>query len=192
MPDHAPPPAPSLATSLSHLGRAGTHAEGFVNPGVVRGSTMLYGSCDDRRALAPQKLGRGPLYGTAGGPTHHALEDVVAAIEGGTRCQIVSTGLSAVTDAAVRLPGRRRPSADAGFSVLRAGPRVLPTPFLARFGRDDRPITTRRSTPAGIDAAVRRRLPSVLYTESPGSQTFEVQDIPALAEVAHARGANGA
>ena len=99
MTDRVPParPQPSLATRLSHAARAGARTQGFVNPPVHRGSTMLYPTCEARIRQSEEHRGRGPLYGTAGSPTHHALEDLVAEIEGGTRCQIVSTGLAAVT-----------------------------------------------------------------------------------------------
>ena len=185
MPDHTPPGAkPSLATRLSHLGRAGTRAVGFVNPPVARGSTMLYESCDDRRARSPERLGRGPLYGTAGGPTHHALEDVVAAIEGGTHCQIVSTGLAAVTVPllAYLSAGDHCLMPDNAYGPARS----FCDEFLVRMG-----VVTDYYDPEihpDALAAMIRRDTRVLYTESPGSHTFEVQDVPALAAVAHAHG----
>ena len=84
---------------------------------------MLYPTCEDRRTNGSQRLGRGFLYGTAGNPTHHALEDMVAAIEGGTRCQIVSTGLAAVTVPLLAY-------LSAGDHLLHAGQRVRPGPQL--------------------------------------------------------------
>ena len=71
-----------MGTRLSHAGRAGTRIRGFVNPPLLRGSTMLYRSCDDRRASAATRLDQAPNYGVMGNATHHALEDVVAEIEG--------------------------------------------------------------------------------------------------------------
>ncbi len=98
MPDHAPPPAKhGSATRLSHAGRAGTRSPRLRQPaGAARlhhAVPVLRGPAGQRQPAARPRL----LYGTAGNPTHHALEDVVAEIEGGTRCQIVSTGLAAVT-----------------------------------------------------------------------------------------------
>jgi len=81
----------------SHAGRAGTHVQGFVNPGVMRGSTVLQPDIATRKAAGGKRLEQAWIYGTAGGPTHWALENTIAEIEGGTRCQIVSTGLAAVT-----------------------------------------------------------------------------------------------
>ena len=177
------PPA-SLTTRLSHEGRAGTRTEGFVNPPVHRGSTMLYPTCGDRVRQSGGHLGRGPLYGTAGGPTHHALEDVVAAIEGGTRCQIVSTGLAAIT---VPL-----------LAYLSAGDHCLmPDSVYGPSRRFCDEVLRRMGVQvtyyepeidgAALDALIRPET-RVLYTESPGSHTFEMQDVPALAAVAHAKG----
>jgi cystathionine beta-lyase len=185
MPDHALPPAKlGFATQTSHLGRAGTRVNGFVNPPVLRGSTMLYTSCTDRRSKSVDHMGRGFLYGTAGNPTHHALEDMVAAIEGGTRCQIVSTGLAAITVPLLAY-------LDAGDHLLLPdsayGPaRNFADNFLPRMGVG----TTYYDPVIAPDAlaALIRPETRVLYTESPGSHTFEVQDIPALAAVAHERG----
>src|SRR3954463_11847772 len=87
----------SIATRLSHAGRAGTKGHGFVNPPVHRGSTMLHTDCADRIAVGAERLEHAEVYGVMGNATHHALENVIAEIEGGTRCQIVSSGLAAVT-----------------------------------------------------------------------------------------------
>jgi len=75
-------------TRLSHAGRAGTNVRGFVNVPVHRGSTMLYGSMSERTNAANERFEQKAHYGTGGSATHWALENVVAEIEGGTRCQI--------------------------------------------------------------------------------------------------------
>ena len=184
MPDQSPPIKHAAATRLSHSGRAGTRIHGFVNPPVLRGSTMLYPSCEARKASGSQRLGRGFLYGTAGNPTHHALEDVVAEIEGGTRCQIVSTGLAAVTVPllAYLSAGDHLLLPDSVYGPARS----FADGFLLRMG-----ISTTYYDPL-IDVAALAELiqpkTRVLYTESPGSHSFEVQDVPALAAVAHERG----
>jgi cystathionine beta-lyase len=174
-----------FATRLSHAGRAGTKVRGFVNPPVHRGSTMLHLDIADRVARSKMRLEQGQAYGTQGNATHHALEDVVAEIEGGTRCQIVSTGLAAVTVPLLCY-------LNAGDHLLLPdsvyGPaRAFATGMLARLG-----VETTFYDPCidatGIEAQFRPNT-KVLYLESPGSHTFEVQDVPALAAVAHARGA---
>ncbi len=183
--DITPPGKAGFYTRLSHAGRAGTNVRGFVNPPVYRGSTMLYPKMADRVAAAGERLEQKAHYGTGGGPTHWPLENIIAEIEGGTRCQIVSTGLAAVT---VPL-----------LAYLKAGDHMLmpdsaygPTRnfcdnFLNRFG-----VATTYYDPcitAEALAPMFQPNTTVLYTESPGSHTFEVQDVPALAALAHTKGA---
>ena len=175
----------ALMTRLSHAGRAGTRIRGFVNPPLVRGSTMLYPSCAERRASNATRLDQAPNYGVMGNATHHALEDVIAEIEGGTRCQIVSSGLAAVTTPllAYLKTGDHCLVPDSVYGPAR----TFCDGMLAGLG-----IETTYYQP-NIDAAGLRDLlrpnTTVVYTESPGSHTFEMQDIPALAEAAHAHGA---
>ena len=86
-----------FATRLSHTGRAGKRVHGFVNPAVHRGSTVLYPSMAQRKEFQAARMEQELVYGVLGTPTHWPLENVIAEIEGGTRCQITSSGLSAVT-----------------------------------------------------------------------------------------------
>jgi cystathionine beta-lyase len=170
---------------MSHAGRAGTKIHGFVNPGVHRGSTVLMPDCESRRTFAKRRFDQVMTYGTQGGPTHYALEDVVAEIEGGSRCMIVGTGLAAV---AVPL-----------LAFLKAGEHCLmpdsvygPARNLAEGLMTGWGIETTFYDPcvdeAGMRALIRPNT-KVVYTESPGSHTFEIQDIPAIARAAHAAGA---
>ena len=69
---------------------------GFVNPAVHRGSTVLFPNVAARKEGAKHRFEQFMTYGTQGGPTHYAFEDVIAEIEGGTRCLVVGTGLAAV------------------------------------------------------------------------------------------------
>lgn len=172
-------------TRLSHAGRPGTRTHGFVNPAVMRGSTVLYPSCADRTTLGAQRLEQAMIYGVLGNPTHHALENVVAEIEGGTRCQIVSSGLAAVTTPLLAYLG-------AGDHVLVPDSCYGPTrsfcdSLLHRMG-----VSTTYYEPtldgAGLEPLMQPNT-KVVFTESPGSHSFEMQDIPALAAVAHAHGA---
>ncbi len=187
MPDQMlPHTGHGLGTRMSHAGRAGTKVHGFVNRGVERGSTVLYTSVAERRAAGAKRLEQAMIYGVMGNPTHHALEDVVAEIEGGTRCQIVSSGLSAVTTPLLAYLGT-------GDHLLMPdsvyGPaRNFADGMLARMG-----VATTYYEPT-IDgtglAALMQPNTRVVYLESPGSHTFEVQDVPALCAVAHAHGAS--
>ena len=172
-------------TRLSHVGRAGSRTHGFVNPAVHRGSTVLF---PDLAARAANRAKRGDqvlTYGTQGTQTHWALEDMIAEIEGGTRALIVGTGLAAVT-----LPLMAYLQSGDHCLMLDScyGPaRNFCDNYLSHMG-----VETTYYDPcideAGM-AALMRPNTKVVYTESPGSHTFEVQDIPAIACAAHAGGA---
>ena len=174
-------------TKLSHVGRRSKHEHGFVNPPLLRGSTVLVPTVAQRKALQAQPGARVLTYGLGGSETHWALEDAIAEIEGGTRCFIVGSGLSAVTTPLLAFM-------KAGDHCLMPdhvyGPaRNFCDGMLKRFG-----VETTYYDPCitgdGI-AALMRPNTTVVYTESPGSHTFEVQDIPAIAAAAHAGGAPG-
>lgn len=172
-------------TRLSHTGRNAKTQHGFVNPPLMRGSTVLYPTVADRKALGAKRGERALTYGLGGSQTHWALEDVIAEVEGGTRCAIVCSGLAAVTTPLLAF-------LSAGDHCLVPdsvyGPaRNFCDGLLTRFG-----VETTYYDPcideAGI-AALMRPNTKVVYTESPGSHTFEVQDVPAIARAAHAGGA---
>ena len=185
MPDDSHPKSHGFATRMSHAGRAGTRVHGFVNPPVHRGSTVLYPNCESRRELAKRRFEQVMTYGTQGGPTHYALEDVIAEIEGGSRALIVGTGLAAI---AVPL-----------LAYLKAGDHCLMPDSVYGPGRNLAEglmkgwgIETSFYDPtvdeAGMRALIRPNT-RVVYAESPGSHSFEMQDIPAIARAAHAAGA---
>ena len=172
-------------TKLSHLGRRSKHEHGFVNPPLLRGSTVLVPTVAERKALQAQKGAQVLTYGTGGSQTHWALEDTIAAIEGGTRCYIVGTGLAAVTVPLLVF-------LKSGDHMLMPdhvyGPaRNFASGMLVKYG-----VETTFYDPCitgdGLSKLMRPNT-TVVYTESPGSHTFEVQDVPAIARAAHAGGA---
>ncbi|WP_298222584.1 cystathionine beta-lyase [Acidocella sp.] len=174
-----------IETTLVQAGRAPVRQYGFVNPPLKRGSTVLHASVAAKKEVG-QHAAFEPIenYGLMGNETHFALEAAIAEIEGGTRAQVTSSGLSAIT-----LPL---------LAYLKTGEHLLvpdsvygPTrtfcdSVLTRFGIETSyydPMVT----PESLKALLRPNT-KVLFTESPGSHTFEVQDIPGLAKVAHAHG----
>jgi cystathionine beta-lyase len=172
-------------TRLSHVGRAGKHVAGFVNPPLMRGSTVLAPTIAERTELQNRRGEQVLTYGLGGSETHWALEDAIAEIEGGTRCQIVGSGLAAVTTPllAYLKAGDHCLMPDSVYGPARG----FATSMLPRFG-----VETTFYDPcvdeAGMAELIRPNT-TVVYTESPGSHTFEVQDVPAIARAAHARGA---
>ena len=175
----------SFETRLSHAGRPGTRIHGMVNPPLHRGSTVLQPSIAARIEAGKHRLDQALIYGIMGSATHHALEDVVAEIEGGTRCQIVSSGLAAVTTALLAY-------LEAGDHCLVPDSVYGPARAFCDTVLKRMQIETTYYRPeideAGI-AKLMRPNTRVVYTESPGSHTMEMQDVPALARAAHAKGA---
>jgi cystathionine beta-lyase len=169
----------SVETVLTHLGRTPDDQFGFVNTPVYRGSTVLFKTLADIEAQQQRFL-----YGRAGNPTTESVETVITALEGAYRTQLVPSGLAAITVALLSC-------VQAGDDILVSDSayepgRIFSDGFLARMG-----VTTRYYDPrigAGLAALMQPNTKAVL-AESPGSLTFEVQDIPALAAVAHAGGA---
>ena len=172
-------------TRLVHAGRAPQRDGGIVNPPVSRASTVLYPTLAAfaRRGEGEAKY-RGVRYGAYGTANTLALADAVAELEGGAGAVATSTGLSAVTLSLTALVGQ-------GNHVLITDSAYGPTrafcdEVLNRFGVE----TTYYDPLIGADiAGLMRPNTRVVFTESPGSLTFEVQDIPAIAAAAHRHGA---
>ena len=160
-------------TRDSHAGRP-REGQRLVNPGVHRGSTVLFSDYDTFRHR------RSPFfYGRHGTPTHDALAQSVAALEGADAVTFAPSGLAAVTLAMLSF-------ARSGGHVLVTDSAYDPTSsfcdgVLARTG-----VETEYYDPLigeGLGPLIRPETCAVL-AESPGSLTFEVQDIPALVRAA--------
>ena len=163
-----------ISTKLTMLGRNPEEQAGFVNAPVYRGSTIVYGSLDDlehRRARFS--------YGTAGSPTIENLENAWTELSGAAGTVMSPSGLGAI--------------ALALFATTRAGDHVLVTDsvyrparnfcdnLLARYG-----VEVSYYDPmigAGIESLIKANT-RVIFMEAPGSQSFEVQDVPAIVAVA--------
>ncbi len=167
-------------TRLVHAGRDPFEQFGFVNTPIYRGSTVLQPTLADLEA----RHGKRFIYGTLGTPTTEALEKAWSEIAGAAGTVLASSGLAAITVALLT-------AVKAGDHVLVTDSAYLPTRtlcdvFLARMG-----VETSYYDPligGGIAALMRPNTKAVLV-EAPGSQSFEMQDVPAIAEAAHARGA---
>ncbi len=168
-------------TTLVTAGRDTKAQKGFVNPPVVHGSTVLYPTAEDLHAHRGEYQ-----YGRRGTPTTKALQEALMALEG-PQCAgvgIAPSGVSAITTTLL--------------AVLKAGDHLLvcdnayrPTRnfcdgLLAGYG-----VETTYFDPligAGVAELFKPNTKAILL-EAPGSQSFEMPDIPAIAAVAHGRGA---
>ncbi|PKP77788.1 MAG: cystathionine beta-lyase [Alphaproteobacteria bacterium HGW-Alphaproteobacteria-3] len=151
---------------------------GIVNPPVYHASTVLYPTLEAVKARSQPVT-----YGRRGTPTTFALQDAIAELEGGYRTVLTSSGLSAVTTALLAFlkTGDHLLMVD---SVYQPSRHFCDT-VLTRYGVDVEyydPLIG-----GGIERLIRTET-KVIFTESPGSVTFEVQDIPAIAEAAHRSG----
>jgi cysteine-S-conjugate beta-lyase len=187
--DDAPPEEGGRPlTRLITLGRDHKTNFDFVNPPLVRGSTVLHADVADMRERVRRRNAGDDAppvaYGIYGTPTHHAFYAALSDLEGGAHSWAVPSGLVACTISIL--------------AYVRAGDHVLVPDAvywpsrrycretLSRYG-----VETTFYDPcigAGIEALCRRTT-RVIVVESPGSHTFEMQDIPAIAAVARARDA---
>jgi len=166
-------------TRLAHAGRDPERFHGFVNTPIYRGSTVLYPTMACLEENAQEYS-----YGRLCTPTVAALQSMIAEVEGGDSTLLTPSGLSAISTALLSFAG-------SGDHILVSDSVYRPTRrfcdnVLKRLG-----VTTTYYDPLIRDgiAALLTDKTKVVFTESPGSQTFEVQDIPALAAAAHAGGA---
>jgi len=167
-------------TLLTHAGLDPHANHGIVNPPVYHASTVLSKTLEDFMARGSARV----RYGRTGTPTSFAFEDAVAELEGGTGAVSAPSGLAAITTAllACLKAGDHLLMTDSAYQPTR---RFCDT-ALTKFG-----VQVEYYDPligAGI-AGLMRPETSVVYIESPGSLTFEVQDLPAIAEAAHKAGA---
>ncbi len=167
------------ATKIAHGGLDPHAFHGFVNPPVVHASTVLYpniqGTIDRTQPYT---------YGSTGTPTTDALRTLVLALEEGEDCVLTPTGRSANACALTALvkPGDHVIVPDNVYFPTRK----FCNGFLDRFG-----VSTTYVDPLDHDAVAKalETPTAVMFLEAPGSQTFEVPDVPHLAKMARDAGA---
>ena len=170
-------------TRLVTAGRKPEENFGIVNPPVYHASTITFPTvaamekaCEDRFEVV--------YYGRYGTPTTFAFEDAVAALEGGEKTIAVPSGLAAIAGPLLTL-------LKTGDHVLMVDTVYQPTRKLCDGTLADFGVETTYYDPMigrGIAELMRPRT-KVVFVEAPGSLTFEVQDVPAIAEEAHKAGA---
>jgi cystathionine beta-lyase len=165
-------------TKLAHAGRQPFAHYGFVNTPIYRGSTVLFPTFEDLSARnAPY------VYGTHGTPTTEALESAWTEFSAAAGTVLAPSGLAAISLAL--------------FAAVKAGDHILVTDSVYRPTRNlcngllkRMGVETTYYDPwigAAIESLVRPNT-SVIFLESPGSQSFEIQDVPAIVAVAEAKG----
>lgn len=164
-------------TRLAHAGRQPFEQYGFINAPIYRGSTVLFPDTAEFYA------NRQPYtYGTKGTPTQRALEEAWCEIASAVETVVTPSGLSAIAVALLT-------AVKAGDHILVSDSVYRPTRMfcdglLKRLG-----VETQYYDPrvGGGIAALLRPTTALVLAESPGSQSLEIQDLPAIAATAHAR-----
>lgn len=161
-------------TKLVHLGRDTKEAKGFVNPPLYKGSTVLFPTV---KSLT--EGGYGYWYGRKGSPTYESLEAALNELEHSDDTILTPSGLSAITTALLAL--------------LKTGDHLLVTDSVYQPTRNFCDTTLKAlgievtyydpRVAAGIKDLIKENT-KLIFLESPGSQSFEIQDIPAIVEAA--------
>jgi cysteine-S-conjugate beta-lyase len=168
-----------INTRLAHDGYDPMSYHGFVNPPVVHASTVLF---PDAASMLPG--GQKYTYGTHGTTTTDALCAAIDKLEGSAATILLPSGLAAVTIPLLAF-------LSAGDHALIVDSVYFPTRRFANGMLKQLGVSVDYYDPAigaGIEALMKPNT-KVVFTESPGSNTFEMQDIPAIAKAAHAHGA---
>lgn len=171
-----------IRTALVHAGRGPQYRANTVNPPVYRASTFVFETLAEM-AEASRIPYRGVFYGRNGTPTSVAFEDAVAAISNAHGAIATSSGVSAIMGVMLGLlnTGDHVLIPDSVYDIVRRSADGM----LSRMGIEYQyydPLTG-----AGIERLLKPNT-RLIYMESPGSGTFEIQDVPAIVEVAKGRG----
>ena len=168
-------------TIITRAGRDPQRHAGLVNMPVYRGSTVLFPDVASYEGRDPDDY-KAMRYGIYGTPTTFALEEAVAQLEGGDKAVALPSGLAAIAMALAAF-------AKTGDHILVVDSVYGPT----------RSFCDKRLKPAGVKveyydpligggiSKLIRSNTSLVFCETPGSLTFEMQDIPAIAAAAHAK-----
>ncbi|MBB1269437.1 cystathionine beta-lyase [Shewanella sp. SR44-3] len=171
------------ATQIVSAGREKKFTQGVINPPVVRASTVVFDTLEQMQFAIKNKTNGTLFYGRRGTSTHFAFQQAISELEGGAGTALYPCGAAAISAALLSFlkSGDHLLMLDSVYEPTRA----LCDTLLAGFG-----ITTSYYDPmigAGITALIQPNT-KVIFLESPGSITMEVQDVPTLCRIAHEHG----
>ncbi|MFC3051338.1 cystathionine beta-lyase [Kordiimonas pumila] len=171
-------------TTLVTTGRRKEWTHGVVNPPIYRASTCLFDTYEDLRSGVKDPSAKKLFYGRKGTPTHWALAEAITELEGGKGTMLYPSGVAAVTGAILAL-------VKAGDHILITDSAYEPTRAFANGFLKNMGVETTYYPPMigeNITSLIRENT-TVIVTESPGSLTFEVQDLPTICATAQKHGA---
>lgn len=167
-------------TQIVSAGRDKKWSKGVVNPPVFRASTMLFETMEEMAFATKNRANGEMFYGRRGGPTHFAFQAAIAELEGGAGCALYPSGSAAISGSLLSFlkSGDHLLMVDTVYEPTRA----LCDGLLAGFG-----IETSYYDPLIGESIADLIQPNtkVLFLESPGSITMEIQDVPTLSRIAH-------
>ena len=167
-------------TKLITAGRDKKWTNGVVNPPVQRASTVVFNSVEEKRKATINRANKTLFYGRRGTNTHFAFQDAMVEVEGGAGCALYPCGTAAISNAILSF-------VETGDHILMVDTCYEPTRDFCDTIMKKIGVETTYYEPTigeGIQDLIKPNT-KVLFTESPGSVTMEVQDIPTLARIAH-------
>lgn len=167
-------------TKLGHAGRNPKANHGIINPPVYHASTVTFETVAELKAAEAKRFDM-VYYGRYGTPTTFAFEEAVAALEGAEKCIAMPSGLGAIAGTLMAL-------LKTGDHLLMPDSAYYPTRKFCDIHLKQNDIETTYYDPLVGSGIVNLFQPNtrVCFTETPGSISFEVQDVPAIAKAAHA------
>ncbi len=169
-----------INTTFVTAGRKKQWTNGVVNPSVQRASTVVFDSVAQKQQAMKNRANKTLFYGRRGTQTHFALQDAMVDIEGGAGCALYPCGTAAISNAILSF-------VETGDHILMVDTCYEPTRDFCNTILKKLGIETTYYPPLigkEIESLIKPNT-KLLFTESPGSITMEVQDIPTLANIAH-------
>jgi len=167
-------------TKYVTAGRDKKWTNGVVNPPVQRASTVVFDTVAEKNHAIINRANKTLFYGRRGTQTHFALQDAMVEVEGGVGCALYPCGTAAISNSILAF-------VETGDHILMVDTCYEPTrDFCDKIMKKMGVETTYFSPTIGeeIQDLIQPNT-KVLFLESPGSVTMEVQDVPTLAKIAH-------
>ncbi len=171
------------ATTYVTAGRKKKWTNGVVNPSVQRASTVVFETVAEKHHAAVNRTNQTLFYGRRGTQTHFALQDAMIDLEGGAGCALYPCGTAAISNAILSF-------VETGDHILMVDTCYEPTRDFCDVMLKKLGVETTYYDPligTEIESLIRPNT-KLLFTESPGSITMEVQDVPTLSKIAHQHG----
>lgn len=170
----------SKKTQLITMGRKKQWTQGVVNPPIQRASTVLFDSVAEKHKATENRTNKTLFYGRRGTNTHFAFQDAMTQLENGAGCALFPCGAAAIANTILSF-------VETGDHVLMVDTCYEPTRDFCEIILKKMGVETTYYEPTigkDIESLIQPNT-KILFTESPGSVTMEVQDIPTLSTIAH-------